>query len=306
MKSIPISFVDLLTTIYVMVDDWHQETQPKAPKKRGVEAVFSDSEVITLMLAHDYLPYPGETQFLGHIRANYLDLFPKLLDQPQYNRRARGLRAKVEGFRQRLVKDLIKDTPESELDLLLDTKPIPVLGYKRNKNGSDFLNSAGYGVCVSRKLQYFGYKLVALTTLEGLPLVYDLVPANTDERVAAETVLLQVAGADIFGDKGFIGEFWQADMLSETDNRIWTPKRVNQIKQNSPEFDRWLSGVRERIEGAFHEVQNTGRHLEHLIAKTVVGLVSRIVAKMASHALRTWLRRFLDIDVLTFSIAKAH
>ena len=69
---------------------------------------------------------------------------------------------------------------------------------------------------------------MALTTLEGLPLVYDLVPANTDERVATETVLLQVAGADIFGDKGFIGEFWQADMLSETDNCIWTPKRVNQ------------------------------------------------------------------------------
>ena len=100
MKSIPISFVDLLTTIYVMVDDWHQKTQPKTPKKRGVEAVFSDSEVITLMLAHDYLPYPGETQFLGHIRANYLNLFPKLLDQSQYNRRSRGLRAKVEGFRQ--------------------------------------------------------------------------------------------------------------------------------------------------------------------------------------------------------------
>ena len=209
MKSIPISFADLLTTIYVMVDDWNQETYPQPLKKRaGVAAVFSDSEVMTLMLAHDYLPYPGETQFLGHIRGNYLNLFPKLLDQSQFNRRARGLRAKVEGFRQRLVQELIAPTPESILDLLLDTKPIPVVGYKRNKNGSDFLDSAGYGVCVSRKLQYFGYKLVALTTLAGLPLVYDLVPANTDERIAAETVLIQAAGADIFGDKGFIGEFW--------------------------------------------------------------------------------------------------
>ena len=66
MKSIPISFADLLTTIYVMVDDWNQETYPQPLKKRaGVAAVFSDSEVMTLMLAHDYLPYPGETQFLG-------------------------------------------------------------------------------------------------------------------------------------------------------------------------------------------------------------------------------------------------
>lgn len=154
--------------------------------------------------------------FLGsgqHIRGNYLNLFPKLLDQSQFNRRARGLRTKVEEFRQRLVQELITPTPESILDLLLDTKPIPVVGYKRNKNGSDFLNSAGYGVCASRKMQYFGYKLVALTTFEGLPLVYDLVPANTDERAAAETVLIQAAGVDIFGDKGFIGEFWQQSYL---------------------------------------------------------------------------------------------
>lgn len=26
----------------------------------------------------DFFPYPGEQQFLGYIRANYLNLFPKL------------------------------------------------------------------------------------------------------------------------------------------------------------------------------------------------------------------------------------
>jgi len=33
---------------------------------------------------------------------------------------------------------------------LMDTKPVPVLGYKRNKKHSDFLGKAGYGVCVNR------------------------------------------------------------------------------------------------------------------------------------------------------------
>jgi hypothetical protein len=45
--------------------------------------------MLTLLLAMDYFPYPGEQQFLGFIRANYLSLFPKLLDQSQFNRRAR-------------------------------------------------------------------------------------------------------------------------------------------------------------------------------------------------------------------------
>jgi hypothetical protein len=39
-------------------------------------------------------------------------------------------------------------------------------------------------------------------------LVYALVPANTDERVAAEAVLCFVKGCNILGDKGFIGGDW--------------------------------------------------------------------------------------------------
>ena len=90
----------LLTIIYVLVDDWYQQHGVEMLKgKRGAKPTFSDSEVITLLLAMDYLPYPGETQFLGFIRANHQALFPKLLDQSQFNRRARGLRLLVEELR---------------------------------------------------------------------------------------------------------------------------------------------------------------------------------------------------------------
>ena len=44
------------------------------------------------------------------------------------------------------------------------------------------------------------------TSLTGIPLHIELVPANTDERVAAEEVLQYVKGCEIIGDKGFIGE----------------------------------------------------------------------------------------------------
>jgi len=47
---------------------------------------------------------------------------------------------------------------------LLDTKSVPVVGYKRSKRHSDFAGSAAYGVCPSRNMKYFGYKLVLLTT----------------------------------------------------------------------------------------------------------------------------------------------
>jgi hypothetical protein len=81
---------------------------------------------------------------------------------------------------------------------------------------------------------------------------------------------------------------------------IWTPRRSNQYLQNTERLDRWLSSLRERIEGVFHEIQNTGRNIERLLAKTVVGLCTRVIAKMTSHLLRHLLRVDFGINVQTF------
>ena len=299
MNSIP--FDDLLTIMYVLIDDWYQQHgQRLLQGKPGVKPTFSDSEVIALLLAMDFLPFPGETQFLGFMRANYLSLFPLLPDQSQFNRRARSLRLLLEELRRSWLRQL---AVTEERQFLLDTKPVPVVGYKRSKRHSEFRGSADYGYCASRNMHYFGYKLVSITTLNGLPLVYDLVPASTDEREAAETVLDYLSGCAIYGDKGFIGEEWQLQIYEQTGNRIWTVKRVNQHEQNEKAFDRWLNSIRERIEGAFNEIQNTGRNIERLLAKTVLGVSTRVIAKMTSHALKHLLRQSFGIDVQTFEVA---
>jgi hypothetical protein len=296
-----ISFVDLATVVYVLVDDWYQACGQRLLKgKRGMKPRFSDSEVITLILLMDYLPFPGETQYLGHIRANYVVLFPQLVDQSQFNRRVRSLRLLIEELRKHWSK-LLGVTLAGRF--LLDTKPVPTVGYKRDKRHSDFTGSADYGFCASRKLKYFGYKLTTITTLDGIPVVYELVPANADERDCADEVLCYLRNSDVFADKGFIGENWQAAHYDTNGNSIWTPKRVNQLIQNPVEFDRWLNSLRERIEGTFNELQNTGRNLERLLRKTVLGLITHVIAKITSHTLKLLLRRQFGIDVQTFTVA---
>ena len=296
-----ISIIDLLTIIFVLVDDWYQQEGTKLLKgKPGAKPEFSDSEVITLMLAQDFIPYPSETQYIGFIRANYLALFPRLVDQSQFNRRARALRLLVEQLRRHW---LIQKGWHLDTRYLLDTKPIPVMGYKRNKRHSDFAGNANYGQCVSRNLKYFGYKLVTISTLYGIPMVYDLVPANVDERLAAEAILDYFSFCDFFADKGFLGLKWQTQIFDQTNNLVWTPRRSNQHYQNAPGLDRWLSSIRERIEGVFHEIQNTGRNIERLLAKTVLGLCTRVIAKMTAHLLRHLLRIDFGVNVQTFKIA---
>ena len=142
----------LLTTIFVLIDDWYQQKgYSYVPLLPGPSPKFTDSEMLTLLVAMDFFPYPGEQQFLGFVRA-YLSLFPKLLDQSQFNRRARRLEGMLEELRRFWLRDL---GAIFERTLLLDTKPIPVVGYKRDKSQSEFTGSADYGWCASRKMNYF-------------------------------------------------------------------------------------------------------------------------------------------------------
>lgn len=68
----------------------------------------------------------------------------------------------------------------------------------------------------------------------------------------------------------------------------------------SSELKRLISGVRQRIEGVFHEIQNTGRNPERLLNKTIEEFATHIAAKIASHTLRILLHCQYGIDVLTF------
>ncbi|WP_315789244.1 hypothetical protein [Fischerella sp. JS2] len=84
-----IDFGTLLTTIFVVDDCYEKQVKNTTLLKPGVKASMSESEIMTLALVMDYLPFPGETQFLGFIRGNYKEWFPNLLDQTQFHRRLR-------------------------------------------------------------------------------------------------------------------------------------------------------------------------------------------------------------------------
>ena len=295
-----ISIDELLLVVFCLVDDWYQRKGARLLGRTvGAKPAFSDSEMLTLMLAIDFFEFTSERRFVAFLRANYLALFPQLLDQSQYNRRARSLRYLLNALREDWAADL---GVQFERHFLLDTTPVIAMGYRRDKRHSDFRGSAEYGYCAARQLHYFGYKLVMLTTLDGTPYAFELVPANTDERVAADEILDTLPpDSNAWSDKGFIDAEWQADW-AEHAVHVWTTKRKNQKAQNPPEFDRLLNRVRERIEGAFDILKEGGRSVEHTLARTVDGLCTRVIAKIAGDILRLYLGRFFGIDVLTYTV----
>ena len=71
MRSIPIS--EILLYIFVLVDDWYQEYAGFYRQgKPGQKPEFRDSEVMTIMLAMDFIPFPSERQFVEYVRTIWL------------------------------------------------------------------------------------------------------------------------------------------------------------------------------------------------------------------------------------------
>ena len=58
MTSIPMT--DLITIVFVLVDDWYKSEGHKLLiGKAGAKPEFTDSEMITLMLVQEFIPFPS-------------------------------------------------------------------------------------------------------------------------------------------------------------------------------------------------------------------------------------------------------
>jgi hypothetical protein len=74
-------------------------------------------------------------------------------------------------------------------------------------------------------------KFVAITTFDGLPVLFEMVAANTEERDAAFEVLSYLRSCDIFGNKGFIGTQWQQEVKEQSGNRMQRARKNRGIIQ---------------------------------------------------------------------------
>jgi hypothetical protein len=109
----------------------------------------------------------------------------------------------------------------------------------------------------------------------------------------------------VAGKAGAKPSFSDSELLTlayEPGNCALRPKRANQSRQNHPQLDAELVSLRERIEGVFHQLQNTGHNLERLLTKTRFGLTARITLKVTALVLKRLLTRISGVYLQFFSI----
>jgi hypothetical protein len=276
---------DFLTALYTIVDDWYQLHAPTLLRgKVGKKPLVADSEVLTLALAQHWCGCRHEREWLRRVAHDYRPLFPRLLSQSEFNRRARNLCWLLNVLRHHLVQQLGGLATEYRL---IDGTPIHVRHWRRYGPGHLLLPQASLGYCAAKKETFYGYRLVVLTTLEGLITDWTLISASTDEREAADDLLAGYHNLQVLGDKGFLDQFRQALLTELTGNQLLTPKRKNQAVQNPVGWDALLNRVRRRIETVFSQAKDVFA-LEKPGARSLWGVISRVIAKLTGMTVAAW------------------
>jgi hypothetical protein len=274
-----------LTAVYTVVDDLYRERLAAALRHRpGPAPTLSDSEVLTLATCAEWGPWDSERGFWRFARHRLRHLFPRLVDQSEFNRRRRALYPALAAVQRAVAERL---GAHLERERLLDTKPVAVMVLKRHDDrGLSFDGRAAVGWCQAKRQYYYGFKLVLALTLGGVIVRYDLVPANVDDRDAAAAVL--EPGCRYWADKGFYGQACQQEWR-EFDGALVRAEPPHNARAAWPRAFAYLAHrLRQRIEVVNAQLQGQFA-VERTLAKTLWGLVTRIQAKLTAHTIGVYL-----------------
>jgi hypothetical protein len=261
----------LVTALYVRVDDL-------LPRRRGPGRPprITDAELIALAVAQMFLGIPNDRQFLALARWRLGHLFRYLPQQPGYNKRLRALAPTIA----RVITYLAVSSPSFCDGLrLLDSTPVPCGQSRETARRSELAGYAAYGWCKSHSRYFWGFRLYLLCASDGMPICFELAPANTPERVVAAEMLERVDldGYTVLADKGFAGQDFEQQMAS-LGARFLRPDRKNEPRRNDS-----LGPVRQWIESTFWTTKGQ-LTLERHGGRTLPGLCVRVALRLLALA----------------------
>jgi len=246
----------------------------------GRKPQITDAELVCLAVAQILLDCPSERRFLRFAMVRLSHLFPYLPKQPGYNKRLRRLTPQIV----RVLNAIAFSSPSwCDNIRLLDSTPVPCGQSKETVKRSDFAGHATYGYCASHSRYFWGFRLYLLCASDGMPIAFELAPANAPERdVAAEMLAhVQLDAYTVIADKGFAGEDFET-LMTELGAIFLRPDRKNEPRR----FGR-LGGVRQWIESIIDTIKGQ-LSLERHGAHTMAGLITRIAQRLLALAAGLW------------------
>ena len=289
----------ILTTIFTIVDDTMKGSPviQQALKRPGPTPHLSDSELISIALYQELIGEPREDHFFRLHQASLQGFFPGLNERSRYNRRKRDLWSVILAVRVSL--QIVLEALQLEETAVIDSAPVPCVGYKRSKRASDFLGTAGYGICSSKAMKYFGCKIHSVVSLTGIILGFLLTPANCYDNQPVVELLDSLSHhlTHLLGDGAYNDAVLQNYLEHSRSLRLLAPVKVNQAPIRSEPAQTQLNRLRLICETVNAQLQEQ-LHLSKHYAKSTWGLMTRVAAKATAHSVGMMVNLLLGRPVL--------
>ena len=271
------SLEDAITVLFCLVDDAYTHLNPRGQSHESLKKL-SDSEVLTLALFQQLRGVESERSFLRDAQRFFVHLFPGVVGMhpSSLHRRVRKLRTFLEPLRRQVLPELVGD-PET---LLVDSTLLEVLHPRQVKQSAGFEGATWvrWG-----SFAVYGVKLHLLCATNRIPISYELTTANIAEvRLVGELLggaqLGEGLARRLLGDLAYRSEKLGATLADGG---------VSLVSECSRQH-----GVRQQAEVAFSTLKRVFG-IERTLAKTLVGLATRIVAKIAAYTYGCYVNRLL-------------
>ena len=242
---------------------------------------LTDKQLIALSFAAESLGIDSERYLFKRLPAS----LSCCIERSVYNRRRRKLRSKMEQFRQRIASLMAP----SESYYFVDSMPIEICKISRAQRlricqeATD--TSPSYGYCAAQKLYYFGYKIHAVCTPQGVLKTFDLSKASTHDIHYLDDLKGQLQNCVLVGDRGYISRQYQHDLFESSAIQLETPMRRNQSEFKA--FSPVLRKARKRIETLFSQLCDQFM-IRRNYAKSFQGFSTRILTKVTTLTLIQW------------------
>jgi hypothetical protein len=264
---------EAIIVLFCVVDDAYRILNPKAEHYESLKQL-SDSEVITLALLQQLRGVESERSFLGDVERFFSHLFPGVVGlwPSSLHRRIRKLRHFLEPLRRFVLADLVGD-PET---MIVDSTLLSVLHPRQVRQSAGWgSHSAGAAWVRWGTFSVYGVKLHLLCSTNRVPLSYELTPANVAEVSLTEELLAEAKLGDGVARK-LLGDLaYRSGELEEELAEVGIMLLSSEARARRP-------GVRQQIEICFSTLKRIFG-LEETLATTLVGLATRIAAKMTAY-----------------------
>ena len=269
---------EALTVLFCLVDDAYVHLNPRAGRYRSLKRL-ADSEVIALALFQQLRGIESQRSFLRDAERFFSHLFPGVvgLHPSSFHRRVRRLRRFLEPLRREILSEMVGE-PET---LLVDSTLLSVLHPRQVPQGSGFPGAAWvrWG-----SFSVYGVKVHLLCAANRIPVSYELTPANVadvslTEELLAEAALGEGVARRLLGDLTY-----RSEELRETLAEMGIVLATERSERRR--------GVRQRVEIALSSLKRVFG-LGETLATTLVGLATRIAAKMTAYTYAFLVNRML-------------